>query len=159
MGDITIRVELHLNIPFDMLKADPLLVLKKFPQVESITPVSPNMYFIVTKPLKLTGSIWVRRRWMVNVSTTADRLVWLPDDDGIPDQGSDGWIEGYAESAGPGKTYVKLDMIQSHRMLNLMTISLFKSNINRLANETVKEFEANFNDPFYWNDVPAYTGS
>lgn len=159
MGDITIRVELHLNVPFESLKADPLLVLKKFPQVESIRAVSPTMYFLETKPLKLTPTIWVRRRWMVNVSSTPDRVIWLPDDDGIPDQGSDGWIEGYVESAGQGKSYVCLDMIQSHRMLNFMTISLFKKNIDRLALETVKEFEANFNNPLYWNDVPAYAGS
>lgn len=159
MGDITIKVELHLNVHFETLKADPTLILKKFPQVESIAAVSPTMYFITTKPLKLTHSIWVRRRWAVNIATTEDRVVWLPDDDGIPDQGSDGWIEGYVESAGPGKSYVCLNMIQSHRLLNFMTISLFKNNIDRLARETVKEFEQNFNDQSYWNDVPTYAGS
>lgn len=159
MSKINIPLDGHINVPFQMLLDDPLLVLKKFPMVATLEAHGPLDYFMVTEPFALTNTIRLRRRWHINLQVDAEnqKLLWLPTPTAEGD-GCDGWIEGECYDGGNGRTRVVLSAVMEHRFLNAVTTAIYKNAIHQAGYNFLMGFEKNFRNPLFENTVPAWTG-
>jgi hypothetical protein len=156
MSKITFPIQGRIKVPFSMLMADPLLVLRKFPMVDTLEAVGPLNYFVVTQPFALTSMIRLRRRWHINLELQVDKLVWAPVADDHADDGCDGWIQGECTDAGNGYTNVNLTAIMEHRLLNVITTAVYRNAIHAMGYRFMAGFESNCRNPEFENTVPVY---
>lgn len=157
MSKINIPLDGHLNVPFQLLKNDPLLVLKKFPFLETLEAHGPMNYFVVTVPLALTNTIKVRRRWHINLEVLEDRILWKPVEEDHAADGCDGWIAGEIVDVGNGRVRVTLNASMEHRLLNTITTAIYRNAINQTGYNFLQAFERNFRDTAFQNQVPVWT--
>lgn len=157
MSKITLPLDGHLAVPFQELLNDPLLVLKKFPNVDTLVAHGPLDYFLTTVPFALTNTLKLRRRWHIKLEVQEDKLVWLPSDEHA-DDGCDGWISGEITDGGNGRSRVTLSAVMEHRLLNGVTSVLYRNAIRQAGYNFMLGFETNFRTPGFQNDVPVWTG-
>lgn len=157
MSKINLPLDGHIDVPFQELLNDPLLVLKKFPMVDTLVAKGPLEYFLTTVPFALANTLKLRRCWHIKLEVQEDKLVWLPSDEHA-DDGCDGWISGEITDASNDRSRVTLNAVMEHRLLNGVTSVLYRNAIRQAGYTFMMGFEKNFRTPDFQNNVPVWTG-
>jgi hypothetical protein len=145
--------EADVDVPFSELLADPLLVLRNLPRVDSITKVGDMDYRVVTTPYVVHSALAITGIGHVCLSVSEGKVKW----DRSPNHCNvqcNGIITGEASALPDGKTRIQGKIFMIDPRVNLFTMPFIKPIIKGIARSFTDEFIANLNDPVFENDVP-----
>lgn len=143
-----------LNAPIESFTSDPLLVLKKFPLVKTITQVVPGEYLIETHPVAITNRLAAPKFIVVSVEVVDEQLVFNPPADQSIYPRFDGWVEGHIETI--NELHSKMELaIQLQTAVHLgVPDALMLNAIQVLSADLANRFRANMRDEAFANTLP-----
>lgn len=145
--------EAEVNVPFTELLADPLLVLRNLPRVDTITKVGDMDYRVVTTPYIVHAALAVVGTGHVCLAVENGKVVWKKSQ-GHCDMACNGTIVGEASALPNGLTRIEGQIFIKDPRVNLFTMPFIKPIVKSIAKSFTDEFIANMNDPVFENDVP-----
>lgn len=151
MGKIT--YEGVVEIPFSELLEDPRLVLRNLPRTESIELCGELDYKVTTTPFNLHNAVQIVGVGHVNLDVVDGEIIWSRSDHHC-EETCNGLIEGTARDNGNGTTYITGVIGLIHPYITRSSWMFIKPMAQKLGQQALAEFQANFRDPIFENDVP-----
>lgn len=141
-----------IDVSFESLKADPLIILKKLPHIQRISKYGETSYFAIMKPFRFNAAFSVIGKGHITLVVDENEIRWIPcPDDEHPECNGD--ITGKATPTADGKTLVEGDIEMEHPFLNIVTWSAMRPWVERIAHAFMDEFVANFANSSYRNVI------
>lgn len=142
------------TVPFSMLKNDPLLILKNLPRVDTIEKIADMDYRVTLKPFVLHSALDVVAVGHVTLQVFEDRIEWIHSPN-YNHEDCNGVIIGVAKPAlDTNATFVEGDIELQHRFINNITWSIMKPVFEKIGQMFINEFNTNFHNPDFSNQIP-----
>lgn len=142
-------------VSLETLRADPTLVLKKFPLAKAITQVVAGEYLIETYPLAITSRIPSPKFIVVKMEVTPTQIVFAAPSDKSAYPRFDGWLEGSMEAINDDIAKMSITIqLQTPFSLGIPD-AVMKNAVLVLSAQLANQFNANLVNVAFANTVPA----
>ena len=143
----------EVDIPFDTLKQNPELILRKLPRVNSITRMDEDDFRVVLKPYALHKALVITAVGHVNLSVVGDSIVWSESPHHSNTE-CNGKIVGTATRNQTGAVRIEGTIHLNHPWINSFIWPFTKPIVEALGIQFINEFVDNFRNEDYNNRIP-----
>lgn len=139
----TLEFDRIVNIDFETIKADPLIIIQNLPRVDYIERLSEFDFRVYLKKVPLHRGIVVSPIGHINLQIHPNEIIWTKSTEHCDIQ-CNGLIEGSATPVDGNATAIRGTITMKHRLINTMTWPFAKGYIQTVGHRLVDEFCDNF---------------
>lgn len=149
--DFSLQYKQQTTLPYASIAVDPLIVLRKIPNVKSIVKHG-NGYIFTLKPYVAHRALSVTPVCYIELVVHDNYVEWLHA--GEHPEICNGIIQGRATRTASNQTLIEGEITVKHPWLNELTWLPMKPLVYRAGRQYVNDFIANFNNPDFNNVLP-----